>query len=183
MPAEGRVGAGTGATVGKWLGPAHASHGGFGCFAHTWAAWTVFGAAVVNALGDVIGFDGHVIAGARNDDGAFVGPTALRSGDLPAHSGSWRGATNTTLAVVATDAPLSRTQLEILARMTSAALARRISPVFTPFDGDIVFAIGTASADSGIEPRELLMLGAAGAYAVEEAIVRGIRFAVSAVGS
>ncbi|MGH7502620.1 MAG: P1 family peptidase [Longimicrobiales bacterium] len=172
-PAEGAVGAGAGATVGKWLGPANASRGGFGCNASTYAAWSIFAAVVVNALGDVLDANGQVLAGARASSGRFAGSRALHAAER-LESVHLRGATNTTLAVIATDAPLSRTQLEILARMTTAALARRISPVFTPFDGDIVFTLSTSSEDAGVEPRDLLALGAAACDAMEQAIERAV---------
>lgn len=174
MPAEGAVGAGTGATVGKWLGPANASRGGFGCFATTYGGASLFAAVVVNALGDVIGSDGTVIAGARMEDGAFAGVQALHASPPHPAAATWRGGTNTTLAAIATDAALTRTQLEILARMGSAGLARRISPAFTPFDGDIVFAMSTSLDGAGIEARELLALGAAACYALEQAVERSV---------
>jgi L-aminopeptidase/D-esterase-like protein len=174
VPAEGAVGAGTGATVGKWLGPANASRGGFGCASTTYGESMLFTAVVVNALGDVIGADGQVIAGARGDGGAFAGARTLHTSPPPPSAPSWRGGTNTTLAAVATDAPLTRTQLEILARMATAGLARRISPAFTPFDGDIVFAMSLALDGAGIESRELLALGAAACHALEQAIERAV---------
>ena len=172
-PAMGRVGAGTGATVGKWLGPTHASPGGFGWHTGTHEAWTLVGVAVVNALGDVFGPAGDVVAGARNADGTFAGGRG-RTGRVNAGDGS-AGATNTTLAAIITDAPLSRSTLEILARMASAALARRISPVYTPFDGDIVFALSTADGAPEIDARTLVGLGAAAAVVLEDAILAAVQ--------
>jgi L-aminopeptidase/D-esterase-like protein len=172
-PAEGAVGVGAGATVGKWLGPANASRGGFGCSASSYGTWSIFTAVVVNALGDILGADGQVIAGARTVDGTFAGPAMLHTGPANA-SMQWPSSTNTTLAAVATDAPLTRTQLEILARMTTAALARRISPAFTPFDGDIVFTLSTVLDGGGIEARELLALGSSACRVLEHSIGRAV---------
>jgi L-aminopeptidase/D-esterase-like protein len=175
LPAEGPVGAGTGATVGKWLGPANASRGGFGCFTAGYGNSILFAAVVVNALGDVIGQDGQVIAGARRSDGAFAGVAAMHTTPPDPAAASWRHGTNTTLAAIVTDAPLTRTQLEILSRMATAGLARRISPAFTPFDGDIVFSLSTSLDGAGIEARELLALGAVACHALEQAIERAVR--------
>jgi L-aminopeptidase/D-esterase-like protein len=172
-PEEGAVGAGTGATVGKLRGPEHASRGGFGCWAEPYRAHSILGLAVVNALGNVVADDGRVIAGSTSEGGGAPDAGALESA-LPRIASSWRGAMNTTLAVVATDAPLDASALQVLARMTVAALARRIAPVFTPFDGDIVFALSTAPTESTTDPRELLMLGTAATHAVEQAIVRAV---------
>jgi len=81
---------------------------------------------------------------------------------------------NTTLAVVATDAPLGRVELVRLARVAANALPRRIAPVHTPFDGDVVFALSTAEEARDVTSREILSLGAAAQAALEEAITRGV---------
>ena len=81
-------------------------------------------------------------------------------------------ATNTTLAVVATDAPLSRTALQSLARAASCGVVRRIAPVNTVFDGDVVFALSTATHISDFAPAELLALGAAAQLTLEHAILQ-----------
>ena len=82
--------------------------------------------------------------------------------------------TNTTLAVVATDAPLSRVDLGRLARMATNALSRRIAPVHTPFDGDIVFAVSTAAESEEMTSSDVLALGAIAQSALEEAITRAV---------
>src|SRR5690606_24915788 len=92
---------------------------------------------------------GRIIAGARADDGGFYDAArALAQGQLEPATIQLLGAngpgTNTTLAVVATDAPLTRTALESLARAAANGMARRIVPVNTPFDGDVTFAVSTA---------------------------------------
>src|SRR5207249_2300703 len=122
---EGSVGAGTGATVGKALGPRGAMKGGVG----TWAARAgdvVVGALVVlNAVGNVLDANGRVLAGARGADGRFVDALGyLAQGGAPFARGG--AGQNTTLAVVATNARLDRVALQALAHAAGDALARRI---------------------------------------------------------
>lgn len=174
--AEGRIGAGTGATVGKVLGRERASPGGIGIAGGAIADYRVVGIAVVNALGDVLDGRGGIIAGARGAGGGFADATArLVAGDAARSWGSPPPpGTNTTLAAVVTDAPASRVALAQIARMTATALARRISPVATPFDGDIVFALSTAEDEMPLPPADILSIGAVAAATLEEAIVRGV---------
>jgi len=177
--AEGRVGAGTGATVGKLLGPDAAMPGGVG----TWSErrdWTVGALAVVNALGDVRDAAGAIVAGAR-DGGDFADGEArllagTASGGLDEHAPP---GTNTTLAVVATDAPLDRTGLQLLARAAGVALARRITPAHTPFDGDVTFALSTSEAPEPATPRELMALSALAVHALGQAIERAVTTGVA----
>ena len=175
--AEGAVGAGTGATVGKMLGVERATRGGIGSAVDESeeAGAPVIGAlAVVNALGDVIDGRGGILAGPRLDDG-----TLAASAELIRRRGSAAFAggvppSNTTLTVVATDAPLGRTALAALARMAGTALPRRISPVHTPFDGDITFALSTAPEPRPVQPADLFTLGVRAAWALERAIERAV---------
>ena len=165
---EGTVGAGTGATVGKALGPRRAMKGGVG----TWAARRgdiVVGALVVlNSVGDILDGTGAIVAGARGPDGRFAG--AL---EHFAAGGAPFGRTNTTLAVVATNAALDRTALESLAHAAGDALARRIVPYGTLFDGDVVFAVSTAAA----APATPLQVEALAALVVPVAVERAVRLA------
>ena len=175
-PAEGRVGAGAGATVGKIVGPEGAMLGGLGAWALDAGRHRVGAVAVVNALGDVLDAAGAIVAGARRADGGFLDTAAvLRSGGAaPGEMRSMAAGTNTTLAVVATDAPVSRVDLGRVARMASNAMARRISPVHTPFDGDVIFAVSTAVEAGETSSAEVMALGAAAQQALEEAIVRAV---------
>ncbi|MFO7894861.1 MAG: P1 family peptidase [Longimicrobiales bacterium] len=169
--AEGRVGAGTGATVGMGRGPGQPMPGGVGTASAVGSGYTVGALAVVNALGDVLDGEGRIIAGVRGSDGAF-----LDSARMAREAGSKAPlpGTNTTLCVVATDAPLDRTALEALARAGSTGVARRISPAHTPFDGDVVFAVSTADATRPAPPERILALSALAAQAVAEAIERAV---------
>lgn len=171
--AEGQVGVGAGATVGKMAGPERASPGGLGSWAVSWRGWSVGALAVVNAVGDVVDEGGAIVAGARDGEGGFSDSTRLLreagGGDMAELAGR-----NTTLCVVGTDAPLSRVDLHRLATGAATALPRRIRPVHTPFDGDVVFAVGTASNVRDLDPGTHLALGDLGRVALEEAILRAV---------
>lgn len=173
--AEGSIGAGAGATVGKAAGIARAMKGGVG----TWAARAgdiVVGALVVtNAVGDVRDRSGAILAGARDDHGGFLDSQRyLAQGGAP-FGGPAAPASphNTTLAVVATNAALDKVALEQLARAGSDALARRITPYGTLFDGDVVFAVSTAARP----PASPLQVEALAADVVPEALERAVRLA------
>lgn len=139
-PAEGSVGAGTGATVGKVLGAAGAMKGGLGLWAARSGEVVVGALAVVNPFGDVRDSTGRILAGARGPSGFVDTARYLASGGAPAGSFARAGG-NTTLAVVGTNARLDRLQLREVARAACDALARHITPVGTAFDGDVVFAV------------------------------------------
>lgn len=170
---EGAVGAGTGATVGKALGASHAMKGGVGCGAASAGGVEVRALAAVNAVGDVRDAAGRIIAGARTADGTWLdsaawlergGPGDERFRDLAGR--------NTTLCIVATNAALDRAALAALARSASAALYRRITPVATPFDGDVIFA--TAPLTGGVDARPA-QVEALAVRALETAIERSVR--------
>lgn len=171
---EGRVGAGTGATVGMALGPDHSMPGGVGTASISASGYTVAALAVVNALGDVLDASGRILAGALSHDGTFADSTRL------AREGGGRApilppGAATTLCVVATDAPLDRTALRALARAGSTGLGRRISPAHTPFDGDITFAVSPPDRSAPVPPSLMLALGTMAAESVAEAIERAVR--------
>lgn len=175
---EGNVGAGTGATVGKFLGAASAMKGGVGSWSVTLPNGVVVGAlAVVNAFGDVLDDrSGTILAGARDPGGAGLLNMSklLQSVEVPPGIGLGE---NTTLVVVATNARLSKEEVNWLARVAHDGLARVISPVHTLYDGDTVFALSIGDLRS-----HLLPLGAAAVDAVAEAVKRGVRLARSAGG-
>jgi L-aminopeptidase/D-esterase-like protein len=178
--AEGCVGAGTGATVGKLLGPAGAIKSGIGTWSETLADGTVIGALVVcNAWGDVCRqSDGQIIAGTRDPhSGLLIDSMALlRQPDYQAAASA--AAQNTTLAVIATDARLSKAQATKLAQMAQDGLARAIRPVHTPFDGDTVFALATGRRAGP----PLAILGAIAADVLAHAIERSVLEATSVGG-
>lgn len=167
---EGSVGAGTGATVGKALGVAHAMKGGVGTWALQSGPLVVAALVVVNAFGDVRDGHGRIIAGARGSDGAFADAVRLLA---QGHAPRGEPTPNTTLAVVATNAALTRPELRELAWAASDALARRITPFGTAFDGDVIFAVSTADVAS----ESPLRVEALAALCVPEAVERAVRLA------
>ena len=173
---EGNVGAGAGATVGKLLGPEHAMRGGLGSWAITRSDGLEIGAlAVVNSVGDVVDpASGKIIAGARTPEGEDFSDSVsrLQSGDP---SGS-PFAENTLLAVVATNAILSKMQCTKVAQMAQDALARCVRPSHMPWDGDAVFAISTGTLEKGAD---VGTIGALAADVLATAIVRGVMLADS----
>ncbi|HKY21044.1 MAG TPA: P1 family peptidase [Vicinamibacterales bacterium] len=180
--AEGNVGAGAGATVGKSGGGAGPMKGGLGTASISMAAGpntTLIVAAlvVVNAVGDVIDpKTGSVVAGVRSSDGKGFADARklLRAGHLaPVQVGQ-----NTTIGVVATNARLTKVQATKVAQMAHDGLARAIYPAHTMGDGDTIFALATG----GIEHGDVSRIGALGADAMAEAIVRAVRAAESIPG-
>ncbi|MEO6526392.1 MAG: P1 family peptidase [Gemmatimonadaceae bacterium] len=170
---EGSVGAGTGATVGKAAGPDLAMKGGVGCGSEDAGALRVRALAVVNALGDVRDAEGRIVAGARTAAGEWLDCAAwLARGAGEAPSFDAMAGRNTTLCVVATNAALDRAALGALARAASAALYRRITPVATPFDGDVVFA--TAPVRGGVAAN-VAQVEVLAVRALERAIEQGVR--------
>ncbi len=169
--AEGSVGAGTGATVGKLYGLARAMKGGLGS-ATVWldgpmAGVRIAALAVVNSLGDVRDPEsGHILAGARvsKDEREFVDSAyQIKRGARAGFN------FNTTLVVVATNARLDKIQATRLAQQASIGVAKTISPVWTASDGDICFALSVG--DRQADP---MALGVGAAEAVSGAIVRAV---------
>jgi len=145
---QGCVGAGAGATVGKMFGMAHAMKGGIGSAALTVGGVTVGALVAVNALGDVRDpANNATVAGARTPEGATLRHTsrALLAGEPP--QAALAGG-NTTIGVIATDAPLTKAQAQRLATAGHDGLARAIAPAHTMSDGDTLFALGTGLAGS-----------------------------------
>jgi L-aminopeptidase/D-esterase-like protein len=171
--AEGAVGAGAGATVGKFAGRDRSSRGGLGSAGARLGPYTVGALAVVNALGNVLDRDGRVVAGARGAQGGWLDASTFLREPRRGLPGVKPGA-NTTLGVVATDAPLSRTELARVVRVAATALARRIDPVNTPFDGDLVFALSTAREVADVTANESLTLGVVMRDLLEDAITRAV---------
>ncbi len=177
---EGDHGVGTGATVGKLLGMEHSERGGVGCWAETYEDGVVAALAVVNAFGDVLDDSGRILAGCRGGSGRFLDTAeALRQGGVHGSFGSLRPAENTTLGVVALKAPVARLGLQVVARQAMNAVARRISPANTPFDGDMVFALSTGTAPAGVEGKrmsqaEILTLALRAEAVLAKAIVRAV---------
>ncbi len=174
----GSVGAGTGATVGKLNGRAGWCKGGLGAASATLLDGAVVAVlAVVNAFGDVIGEDGQVLAGAWDPDRGFLHASRHVLVAPPEHPRLAQGQ-HTTLVCVATDARLTKTEAGQVARMAQAGIARAVSPVNTPLDGDAAFCIATGVRESsafvaGVVAAELAATAIRGAV-VAARPVRGV---------
>jgi len=181
-PAEGNVGAGAGASVGKLFGIERAMKGGVGTASITVGAITVSALVAVNAIGDVVDpVTRQVVAGARSVDGKSLLGTmaALRRGELPTALATQAGAA-TTIAVVATDAILTKPQATKVAQMAHDGLARSIEPVHTMGDGDVVFALATCASG---QPAATTLVGALAADVLAEAVLRAVRAACGIAGA
>jgi L-aminopeptidase/D-esterase-like protein len=176
--AEGNVGAGTGATVGKLFGMPQAMKGGVGTASLQLQNGVWVGALVVcNAFGDVRDVaPGALLAGTRQaPDSMVLVDTAeqLRRG---VHPPSGEGS-NTTLGVVATNAQLAKPQAQKLAQLAQHGFVKGLSPAHTLFDGDLVFAVSTGTQRAALTP-----LGIAAAEVLAQALVRAVKTARRAGG-
>ncbi len=182
--AEGNVGAGAGATIGKMGGAGRAMKAGIGSAAIVMPNGLVVAAIVaVNAVGDIINpATGHVIAGVRTEDGKGLADarTLLRSGALfNRQTQAPRAGENTTIGIVATNAKLTKVQAEKMAMMAHDGYGRAISPVHTPGDGDTIFALATGKFAGEVNYG---LVGALAAEAMADAIVRAATQATSSGG-
>ena len=178
-PAQGNVGAGAGASVGKLFGFERAMRGGIGVASIHVAGITVGALIAVNAVGDIVDpGTGQVIAGARSVDGKTLLGTmaAFRRGELPAPLQTGQA---TTIGVIATDARLDKAGANKLAQMAHDGLARAINPVHTQADGDTLFALATGGSG---QSASLTLLGALAAEVTMLAVLRAVRAATSLDG-
>jgi len=173
--AEGNVGAGTGASVGKLFGIERAMKGGIGTASLQVDGITIAALVAVNAMGDVVDpASNRLLAGARSADGTRLAGTMplLRQGELPARLAAQASAgASTTLAVVATDAVLTKAEAAKVAQMAHDGLARSIHPVHTMGDGDVVFALATGAGKRAASPT---LIGAFAAEVLADAVVRAV---------
>ncbi|MCL5292819.1 MAG: P1 family peptidase [Actinobacteria bacterium] len=172
---EGTVGVGTGATVGKILGPDFRMKGGFGAVSEELPGGLLVEAfAAVNAVGDVIGADGRIIAGARSPSGDFLDTIVfLKTGVAPPPSPMQ----NTALVILATNGKLTKEEANKVAQMAHDGFARSIRPVHTSFDGDTVFSLATGEVDVRVD-----VVGAIAAEVVTAAIRRAVETAIPLFG-
>ena len=161
---DGRIGAGRGATCGKAAGLEKMVPAGLGSWAMNAGDVIVSALVVVNAIGDVRNALGEIIAGSV-DSLEYLAQGGAPLGDPE------RLNRNTTLAVVATNVDIDRVQLEALAYSASDAIARRITPYGTLFDGDVIFAVSTAT----VKPKSPMQADALAALVVPEAVERAVR--------
>lgn len=156
--ATGLVGAGTGATVGKWAGIEHAVPGGLGIGAASSNGERVSALAVVNAVGDVLNEDGTVLAGTTSPEPVYETPLPVEQ-NVP---------TNTVLALVAVEVNLDKRDVRWLAARGSDGVTKTLRPAHTRYDGDVTFAI--AAPDHTERTADLDALGPLATDAVAAAI-------------
>ncbi len=167
---EGSVGVGTGASVGKLLGEKAAMKGGVAMASVRMGGGVLVCAfSVVNALGDVIDEDGSVVAGAR-EEGEFLNSEehVLSLSEAP----TFVGLESTTISVVITNATLDKVGCYLVARAGHDGMARAVSPVHTPVDGDCVFVMAT-----GEKPSNVFQVSVGAARAVALSIRRAVKLA------
>jgi L-aminopeptidase/D-esterase-like protein len=182
--AEGNVGAGTGATVGKILGMGQAMKAGLGTASMDLGEGLVVGAIVaVNAFGDVMDPQtGRLMAGARAPDGQGFADTLAVMRNLVGKNLEFAGPKNTVIGVVATNARLNKEEANKVAQMAQDGLARTVRPAHTMFDGDTLFALAMGSNNGPSMQADVNTVGAYAAEVVAEAIVRAIKAAEGVAG-
>jgi L-aminopeptidase/D-esterase-like protein len=187
-PAEGNVGAGTGATVGKILGLGQAMKAGVGTASMRIGAGVVVGAIMaVNAFGDVLDpATGQILAGARSADlgplrigapGYFADTLQVMKTLVGRTTVGFATREHTVIGVVATNARLSKEEANKMAQMAQAGVARTVRPAHTMLDGDTLFALSTGKRRADVN-----IVGAFAAEVVAQAIVRAVRMARPVAG-
>jgi len=178
-PAEGNVGAGMGATVGKVLGMGQAMKAGIGTASIDIGTGLIVGAIVaVNAFGDVVDpANGQIVAGVRSPQGRLADTLAVLRWMLGGTTTGPSGLGHTVIGAVATNARLTKEQVNKMAQMAHDGLARAIRPAHTLFDGDTIFALATGEKDADVS-----VVGAFAAEAFAQAILRAVRAARPVAG-
>jgi len=188
VPAQGNVGAGTGATVGKVLGPKQAMKSGIGTASMDIGGGIIVGAIVaVNAFGDVVDPENqHIIAGARSvSSGPIkIGATESFADTLQTMKTlvgrvvlDFAGRQNTVIGVVATNARLSKEEVNKVAKMAHNGLALSLRPAHTMMDGDTIFALATGQRKADVN-----IVGAFAAQVTAQAIIQAVKAAQPAGG-
>lgn len=173
-PGRGRIGAGSGATVGGWRGRAYAVPGGLGQASAVADGATVAALAVVNAVGDVVDADGSVRAGSTAAPGSPPFPDLPVGGDGPGAdpAGPAGVIENTTLVVVVTDGRLDKMGCHLVAQSAHHGLAAALRPSHTRFDGDVCFAAATGARPVSVDRLRVV---------VPDVVAAAVRSAVAAM--
>ena len=188
-PAEGNVGAGTGASVGKMFGMTLAMKSGLGTASIDIGGGVIVGAIVaVNAFGDVIDPEkGQVVTGLRsgkvgplrvgNKKDSFADTLAMMKSPIGRGVLGLASRSNTVIGAVATNAKLTKAQATKVAQMAQDGIARTIRPAHTMLDGDVIFALST-----GTKKADVSIIGAFAAEVMAQAILRAVKMAKPAGG-
>lgn len=158
----GLVGVGVGATVGKVLGFDRVSKTGLGIGRIQYGEVVIVALVVVNAFGEIVSPHGEILAGAKDRDGSFASTRdVILRGDSQAALGQ-----NTTIGVILTNAKLTKAQATKMAMMGHDGLARGITPLHTPYDGDTLFCLASGEVECDFANTAILS-----AEAVQEAVL------------
>jgi L-aminopeptidase/D-esterase-like protein len=170
---QGTVGAGTGATVGKYLGMESAMKGGLGTYCLRVGELMVGAIVAVNCLGDVINpANGEILAGAISEDNSFINTEEAMLKQYDSNKNVFSG--NTTIGVIATNAVLTKVQASKVASMAHNGYGRAMRPAHTMFDGDTIFVMATGKIEADVN-----VVGMLSARVMEQAIVNAVTQATS----
>lgn len=171
---QGNIGAGTGASVGKWMGLKSAMKAGIGIAEITKDNLKVTVLSVVNAAGDILNRSGQILAGAISPEDRFY----AESNPLQRWDKAQIGlAENTVLCAVMVNARLTKQQAYFIAERVHYGIARRVDPSHTSFDGDVSFVMASPEFDCNIDLLASLVINA-----VEDSIINGVRYAKTLFG-
>jgi len=163
---QGTVGAGTGATVGKWAGISKGMKSGLGIHTLKEGGLWLTAVAVVNAVGDIVDDKGKIMGGALDDAGHFL---AANKGNQRWEQQGGVFSENTVLSVILTNASMSKLEAHILAKRAQNGLARAVIPATTSYDGDIIFSLA-----SGRLPANPDLLYEMGSEALRRSIISAV---------
>ncbi|MBV7273526.1 P1 family peptidase [Clostridium sp. PL3] len=174
---EGNVGAGTGATVGKILGPESSMKGGLGCYALQVGELQVGAVIAVNCLGDVVDSStGKIIAGALDKDKrTFLDTERVMISQYDEKKNLFSG--NTTIGVVVTNGKFTKSEINKVASMAHNGYGRAMRPAHSMFDGDTIFTMATGKVEADIN-----VVGLLAARVVEQAVIRAVKNAEGVLG-
>lgn len=171
---QGNIGAGTGATVGKYLGFDYCMKGGLGQASIEVSGLVISALVVTNSFGDIYNQQGEQIAGLYDRKERKL----LSTLDLMMEGGSQTSPpTNTTIGIIATNGFFTKVELNKIAQMSQNGYARSIRPVHTMNDGDTIFAVST-----GNKKADLNQVGSLAALVMSRAIENSIYYGESIFG-
>ena len=180
----GALGAGTGASVGRFMGSSHAMKGGLGVASVELDGLVVSAVVAVNSLGSVYDQEkARYIAGAyiKNEESpagfTLVDPLDTLAQLLKNQDDAGAERSNTTIGAVLTNACITKTEALRVASMAHDGMARAIYPIHTSFDGDALFTLATGEVETSAD-----LVGALGALVVERAIIDAVLSAKEAYG-
>ena len=164
---SGNIGAGTGATVGKWSGIESAMKGGLGIASNKHGDFRCSVLSVVNAVGDIIDEKGRIIAGSLNENGAFLAQ------DKPQKR--WGKpvvglADNTILIAVMINGNFTKNQLYYLSQRAHYGIAKCVEPSHTSYDGDTVFVLSKHEVDINIDAAAMIII-----HTVRQSIINAVK--------